>query len=612
MGRLITGAGYTGTIGGNITVYGTPERQTITVADVAGTVTFDPSFNKGGDTIVLAKSAASYTIAQSGSTVVFSDGDSRIVIPVGTVANTIQFSDGDRALVFSGNVKIGSQLVTTNPEPIGTPGTNKATLENDTSAIGARLILNSESAAVGGKVIVYGTTGVEEVSVLNGNVTLDASFNKGGDLIRLPEKANVFSSQKQGSSAIFSSDELRLAIPVGVTGTTLNFISDSRVLKYESGQFQIGGQNIGEALSPLTHKPMILGAAISANSPYNFNISPGDPTLPWWVQDDIGTDYVIKNIKDNGMSSVVLHFNYSHDPKTDTFFQPKFSEAGMYLQSPDWDVIDAGAQRAVRAGIKPVFYMTIIQLPYSWDSLLALNYVPKDPDSFFSSYKEKIIKIAELSAKYDSPYMSIGAELGPVATDAKYLPYWTDMIKSVREIYKGKLSYTSYVDDRYNYNTELDDLSFAHLIDLLGMTIFPQTLDNGQLDGTYTEFYAEWKNVIVPGLNSLIERLGKPTFIAEFGINRLDGTGSRGFWGDDNGLKLDFEEQAQLFDASLQAMYEGLDIDGIILWGAMDQVDLIDGMIDVTKSYTNNWIDVPAEQIISKWFSKYTDGIVFG
>ncbi|MFM8500313.1 MAG: hypothetical protein ACKOAN_10030, partial [Chakrabartia sp.] len=61
VGRLITGAGYTGTIGGNITVYGTPERQTITVADVAGTVTFDPSFNKGGDTIVLAKSASAYT-----------------------------------------------------------------------------------------------------------------------------------------------------------------------------------------------------------------------------------------------------------------------------------------------------------------------------------------------------------------------------------------------------------------------------------------------------------------------------------------------------------------------------------------------------------------------
>ena len=121
MGRLITGAGYTGTIGGSITVYGTPERQTITVADVAGTVTFDPSFNKGGDTIVLAKSAASYTIAQSGSTVVLSDGDSRIIIPVGTTANAIQFSDGDRALIFDGGVKIGSQTVTTTAATITAP-----------------------------------------------------------------------------------------------------------------------------------------------------------------------------------------------------------------------------------------------------------------------------------------------------------------------------------------------------------------------------------------------------------------------------------------------------------------------------------------------------------
>ena len=163
MGRLITGAGYTGTIGGNITVYGTPERQTITVADVAGTVTFDPSFNKGGDTIVLGKSAASYTIAQSGSTVVLSDGDSRIIIPVGTTANAIQFSDGDRALIFDGGVKIGSQTVTTTAATITATGTTKSTLAADAATQAARLVLSEESASVGGNVMVYGTAGVESV-----------------------------------------------------------------------------------------------------------------------------------------------------------------------------------------------------------------------------------------------------------------------------------------------------------------------------------------------------------------------------------------------------------------------------------------------------------------
>lgn len=68
MGRLITSAGYAGAIGGTISVFGTTEAQTITVADVSGTVTFDASFNKGSDTIILGGAAASYKIAQSGST----------------------------------------------------------------------------------------------------------------------------------------------------------------------------------------------------------------------------------------------------------------------------------------------------------------------------------------------------------------------------------------------------------------------------------------------------------------------------------------------------------------------------------------------------------------
>ena len=241
MGRLITGAGYTGTIGGNITVYGTPERQTITVADVAGTVTFDPSFNKGGDTIVLGKSAASYTIAQSGSTVVLSDGDSRIIIPVGTVANTVQFSDGDRTLLFSGGVKIGSQTVTTTAATITATGTTKSTLAADAATQAARLVLSEESASVGGNVMVYGTAGVESVSVVGkGKVTFDPSFNKGGDTVAFSDPASRFSATKAGSSVTLTNGQTSAVLPVGTVGLDVNFASDERSLKFANGAFLLG------------------------------------------------------------------------------------------------------------------------------------------------------------------------------------------------------------------------------------------------------------------------------------------------------------------------------------------------------------------------------------
>lgn len=241
MGRLITGAGYTGTIGGNITVYGTAERQTITVADVAGTITFDPSFNKGGDTIVLGKSAASYTIAQSGSTVILSYGDSRIVIPVGTVANTVQFSDGDRTLIFSSGVKIGSQAVTTTAATITATGTAKSTLAADAATQAARLVLSEESASIGGNVAVYGTAAAESVSVVGGGrITFDPSFNKGGDTVAFSDPATRFSATKAGSSVTLTKGQISVVLPVGTVGLDVNFAGDARVLKFAGGAFLLG------------------------------------------------------------------------------------------------------------------------------------------------------------------------------------------------------------------------------------------------------------------------------------------------------------------------------------------------------------------------------------
>lgn len=355
------------------------------------------------------------------------------------------------------------------------------------------------------------------------------------------------------------------------------------------------------ATNAATKQLSFMGAAISSNNEYNFNINPSDPNTPSWMKDYVGTDWVLDQFKGANLNTAVFHFNYNLDRITDTFSKPNFNTPDLFLGAPSWDTIEAGAVRAVNAGLQPVFYMTVISLPDSWNSLLADKYVPSNPDAFFASYKEQLLTIAGLSEKYDSPYMNIGTELGPVATDSKYLPYWEDIISSVRQVYTGKLTYTSYVDDRNNFNTELDKLTFTHLIDMLGMTVFPQTLDNGELNGTYDQFYNEWKTDIVPGLQSLIDKLDKPVFIGEFGISRIDGAGSTALWGVDNGKALDFQEQAELFDAALRAIHEGLDIEGIVFWGAADNTSLVNGTVDVNNSYTNNWVETPSESIIAKW-----------
>jgi VCBS repeat-containing protein len=57
-------------------------------------VTLDPSFNQGGDRIVLAGSASDYTIVRSGSSVVLTNGAITVTIPVGLVGADIVFANG--------------------------------------------------------------------------------------------------------------------------------------------------------------------------------------------------------------------------------------------------------------------------------------------------------------------------------------------------------------------------------------------------------------------------------------------------------------------------------------------------------------------------------------
>lgn len=263
MGQFITGADFTGTIGGTITVYGTAERQTITVSDVAGTVTFDPSFNKGGDTIVLSKSAASYTIAQSGSTVVLTSGDRKVVIPVGTAANTIQFTDGDRALVYNDGFKLGNQTVTTTTTTISAPGLAKSVLAADGSTFPARLILSGENATVGGKVSVYGSDRVEQVSVVGGgSITFDPSFNKGGDTISLAKAATNYTAERSGSSILLKDSTTTLNIPVGTVGLTADFDGDKRIVLFLNGEFKIGSNKVTDQ-NALTAKTMYKTATLT-------------------------------------------------------------------------------------------------------------------------------------------------------------------------------------------------------------------------------------------------------------------------------------------------------------------------------------------------------------
>lgn len=103
----------------------------------------------------------------------------------------------------------------------------------------ARLILTAgESVGLtSGTYNIFGTTtAAETVSIAAGaNVTLDASFNKGGDIISLSGNAADYTAVRSGSSLILTSATGSVTIPVGTTAATVQFADATRSLVFNTG-----------------------------------------------------------------------------------------------------------------------------------------------------------------------------------------------------------------------------------------------------------------------------------------------------------------------------------------------------------------------------------------
>ena len=219
----------------------------------AGTITLDASFNGGGDIIRLPGKAGDWSISRSGSSAKLTNSDLALIIPVGTVGTMISFEDGARNLIFeAGSFKIGGQSFTQISAKIIGQTTTNPDIQVLADAT-ARLVLSANAEAmVGGKVIVTGTTeGRENLMITGGSVTLDASFNKGGDIIDLPGRLSAFSAVRSGSSAVIANGKDSITIPVGTFGADILFDDASLVLVFSSGNFQIGNQILGSTSAVL-------------------------------------------------------------------------------------------------------------------------------------------------------------------------------------------------------------------------------------------------------------------------------------------------------------------------------------------------------------------------
>ncbi|MDQ8732691.1 carbohydrate-binding domain-containing protein [Bradyrhizobium sp. LHD-71] len=224
---------------------------------------------------------------------------------------------------------------------------------------------------------------------------------------------------------------------------------------------------------------------------------------------------------------------------------------------------------------------------------------PADLDTFFESYKAKIVEFAQLAQQMGVEQFSIGNELSALSVEENR-GYWLDIIAAVRDVYDGTITYAAATD-------EANHVSFWDAVDQIGVNAYPPLTT--ELDPTVQEMVDAWYNVSaddywaavmdhkspVDFFHSLSLEHGKPLLFTETGYRSLDGTNIRpGGWNVTS--TQDLGEQRDAYEAFFKVWSgEGSWFRGAHLW---------EWDPDNTYKPTGySPMDKPAEQLITDWFA---------
>ena len=173
----------------------------------------------------------------------------------------------------------------------------------------ARLILGSGDrftiGAGSSTTEVFGTSASETLTIAVGaSVVLDASFNRGGDVITLAGNASSYSAVRSGSSVVLTdASGGSITVPVGTVGATIAFADASRSLVFDtlSSSIKLGSDSI-------TTNKVTLSAGTGGAGSSSFTITAGDIETANALNGGAGAP-IVKFVGNSGSVTVTVNSN---------------------------------------------------------------------------------------------------------------------------------------------------------------------------------------------------------------------------------------------------------------------------------------------------------------
>jgi len=211
----------------------------------------------------------------------------------------------------------------------------------------------------------------------------------------------------------------------------------------------------------------------------------------------------------------------------------------------------------------------------------------KDWKLFFKNYKNWIMHYAVIAEMYKIPMLCIGNEL--LKTTTTHNAEWVELIKNIRSIYSGKLTYGA------NWGEEFESIKFWDYLDYIGISeYYPLSTKENPTD---TELFDGAKKIISK-IASVQKKYNKPVIFTEVGFRSSKYPWMTSF--EKETIKeANYQNQARSYRAILKAAHGTKWLAGMYWWKWPSYLQ--DGGDPQNDFYTP--YNKPAEDVLRQWYS---------
>lgn len=185
----------------------------------------------------------------------------------------------------------------------------------------------------------------------------------------------------------------------------------------------------------------------------------------------------INNIKSTGSNWISIPVPLFQESTDSSDLHPIYAYLATFdrvNETPDEKEINYAVTMAKNKGLKVMLMPTVeLNRPgFISSALIGEEFAPYQARRWFKFYQEELVRIAKIAEENGTDMICLGHNLKHLSY---YERHWNELIKAVKEVYNGKLTYSASTDTEFLKSGFWKELDYIGLIADFEFEITPET-----------------------------------------------------------------------------------------------------------------------------------------